>query len=66
VWDQKMCGETSTCLAKDLPIFVSISVQQYKFNTLGGIAHRLLVREEYILGVQSVLYQEILATPQLR
>jgi hypothetical protein len=66
VWDKKICGETSTCLAKDSTIFVSISVQQYKFNTLGGIVHRLLVREEYIIGIQFVLYQERLATPQLR
>ena len=67
MWDHKMCGEKFASLAKDSQQFLlNITVQQDKFNKLGGKAHRLLVREEYILDVQVVLYQETLAAPQLK
>jgi len=67
VWDHKMCGKKFASLAKDSQQFLlNITVQSNKFNKLGGIAHRLLVRQEYILDAQFVLYQETLATPQLK
>jgi len=50
VWDHKMCGEKFASLAKDSQQFLlNITVRQHKFNKLGGIAHRLLVRENTFL-----------------
>jgi len=45
-----MCGEKFASLAKDSQQFLlNITVRQHKFNKLGGIAHRLLVRENTFL-----------------